>query len=328
MMVVAIVDFLVVTPLDEEWRACRDVLGPFDESSRSDELGDTITYYLRTYPTGNAHYLVTSASMGAMGHTEAALFAHDALKRWSPAGVLLVGIAGSFSRKWHRLGDVVVASEVFGFELGAIDGPQQTPIFRRGRLRVARARARGSWRRQAGCRRDPRSTSSRSPAATRSYARRRARGRSATRSTKRLPQSRWKPRGCSRRSTAAVGPPRSGWCAGSPTTPTRRSTSWTPPLDVVLFPLPPSGGGSRGGPPASRDDIPPFIERQRWTDDQKKGVKGLVRVYGHVADDDLYLPDDMKDTLEEQLRRVNIDPDLFATKVPRGSPPPVVSIGG
>ena len=116
----AFVDFFVATPLDEEWRNLREVLGVQLNEFRG---VDDRTWYLGRCSAGHLDYLIASASMGAStsGQSNAASFTSDLLRAWRPASVILVGIAGSFERSWHALGDVIVPEEVFGYEVGSQD---------------------------------------------------------------------------------------------------------------------------------------------------------------------------------------------------------------
>lgn len=113
----SLVDLLLITPLDEEWRQSRSVL-----KSRPIEVGEgPVTYYLWTInsktPPGAVH-LVTAASMGKMGIANAAGFSKTALETWDPYSIVLLGIAGSLKPAEILLGDVMISEEVFGYEVG------------------------------------------------------------------------------------------------------------------------------------------------------------------------------------------------------------------
>lgn len=117
-----IVDSLVLTPLDEEWRSVMPVLGPDDSAVYTKPVG-SITYSLWTVPfegpAGQGDYLVSGASMGRRtpGQAYAAVFSKQAVDTWKPARVVLLGIAGSLESQRLRLGDVVVAEQIFGYEV-------------------------------------------------------------------------------------------------------------------------------------------------------------------------------------------------------------------
>lgn len=140
----ALIDFLIITPLDEEWRSVQRILcpRPIEKS-----IGP-VTYYLcsQGLQDDRGDYLIAAASMGKMGQTAAGIFTSKALDSWRPAHVVLLGIAGSLRGKKIPLGDVVVSTEFFGYDLGDVVGRPPRFRFRRtghqvGAVLLARARA-------------------------------------------------------------------------------------------------------------------------------------------------------------------------------------------
>ncbi len=126
----AIVDFLLLTPLDEEWRTVRSVLCPNPSNITSRPI-EAITYYLWKQPVNQpphtvGDYLVVAASMGRKtpGEAHAGVFSTHCVNRWNPARVALVGIAGSLEPDRLQLGDVVVSDEIYGYEVGDAEGNQ------------------------------------------------------------------------------------------------------------------------------------------------------------------------------------------------------------
>jgi nucleoside phosphorylase len=117
---VALVDFFIATALVEEWRNLREALGT---RLIENQVEGKRTWYLGHYPSKRGEYLIASASMAAStaGQSNAAAFTADLLSEWRPSSVILVGIAGSFERSWHQLGDVIIPEQVFGYELGTQD---------------------------------------------------------------------------------------------------------------------------------------------------------------------------------------------------------------
>jgi nucleoside phosphorylase len=124
---VAIIDALVLTPLDEEWRSTYPVLCPDVSAAASEPIGP-ITYHLWTASPNRAEvdgrYLVAAASMALRtpGQAHSAAFAKQCVHDWRPARITLLGIAGSLESKRLRLGDVVVADRIFGYEVGDAEG--------------------------------------------------------------------------------------------------------------------------------------------------------------------------------------------------------------
>jgi nucleoside phosphorylase len=131
-----LVDYLLLTPLDEEWRRVRGVLCPNHQNIR-DRWFDTITYYLwkqpvRRPPYAHGDYLVVAASMGleSEGPVRAGVFTSKAVEQWEPDNVVLLGMASSLDYNEHQLGDVVVPDQIYGYEIGHIEGDHVN--FRRG----------------------------------------------------------------------------------------------------------------------------------------------------------------------------------------------------
>ena len=52
-----------------------------------------------------------------MGRVEALNTTKDAINRWKPRYVLLVGIAGGFEENDARLGDILVSDQIIDYEL-------------------------------------------------------------------------------------------------------------------------------------------------------------------------------------------------------------------
>lgn len=68
-------------------------------------------------------------SVSAMGRVKAAVATANALRRWRPSSVLLIGIAGGFAAQGVRLGDILIAEQVVDFELQKVKKPAQSPRF-------------------------------------------------------------------------------------------------------------------------------------------------------------------------------------------------------
>jgi nucleoside phosphorylase len=124
----ALVDYLVLTPLDEEWRTVRGVLCPVPDNVRNKPI-DAITYYLWKEVIdysrdSQGEYLIVAASMGrwTTGQAFAGVFSTQSLNHWKPARIVLVGIAGSLEPDRIMLGDVVVSAKIFGYEVGDAEG--------------------------------------------------------------------------------------------------------------------------------------------------------------------------------------------------------------
>lgn len=120
-----ITDYLVLTALDREWDAAQPILVP--KPKRVSRTGKP-TYYTWTvlFPQDRqapGEYLVAAApmSMWTPGQANAAIFVTASLADWDPNAVVLLGIAGSMEPARIFLGDVVVSSTVYGYEVGTAD---------------------------------------------------------------------------------------------------------------------------------------------------------------------------------------------------------------
>lgn len=117
-----LVDYLLLTPLDEEWRTVRKVLGPKKINTYQT---DPITYYLWKQPVKRpsyavGEYLIVAAPMFRRtgGEAVASVITSHGVGQWKPSRVVLMGIAGSIEPDTLMLGDVVVSDEIYGYEVG------------------------------------------------------------------------------------------------------------------------------------------------------------------------------------------------------------------
>lgn len=114
------VDFLIVTALEEERDALLSKLPGYRKLPPSDE--DVRVYYSANLPVTFADgapgvYRLIVIPLLNMGRVQAAAATSDAIRRWRPRFVLLVGIAGGIAAKEVRLGDVLVSDQIVDYEL-------------------------------------------------------------------------------------------------------------------------------------------------------------------------------------------------------------------
>jgi nucleoside phosphorylase len=113
-------DFVIVTALEEERDA---VLGKLPNPQKLGPFGDDIRVYFSsnlpvTFPDGSAGtYHVIALLLLGMGRVEAATATIDAIRRWNPRHILLIGIAGGIAEEGIRLGDILVSTQVVDYEL-------------------------------------------------------------------------------------------------------------------------------------------------------------------------------------------------------------------
>jgi len=87
------------------------------------------TYHCGTVPITSTDraYRVAVVLLPSVGEIAAANATTDAIVRWKPAYVLMVGIAGGVAQDDLDLGDVVVAEQVVGYEYGKVTGNRIKP---------------------------------------------------------------------------------------------------------------------------------------------------------------------------------------------------------
>lgn len=110
-------DLAILTPLDEEFVEMRSCINVDPPLARKD-MGPVV-YWLGTLRGGVQRYTIALASLGSMGTDETAAFVMQLLSVWKPASIALLGIAGSFRRGDHQLGDVIVSHEIVGYTVAA-----------------------------------------------------------------------------------------------------------------------------------------------------------------------------------------------------------------
>jgi len=113
------VDVVIVTALEEERDAVRARLPNCRQVAPTTD--DVRVYYRSdlpvTFPDGKpGTYSIVLTSLATMGRVQATATTGDAIRRWQPRYVLLVGIAGGISDRDVSLGDVLVSDQVVDYE--------------------------------------------------------------------------------------------------------------------------------------------------------------------------------------------------------------------
>ncbi len=114
------VDFVIVTPLEEERDAVLEKLPGYRRLMPSE---DDIRIYFGihlpvTFPDGSSGtYQVVVMPLLGMGRAQATAATNDAIRRWNPRYVILVGVAGGIEAKGAKLGDVLVPDKIVDYEL-------------------------------------------------------------------------------------------------------------------------------------------------------------------------------------------------------------------
>ena len=115
------IDAVILTVLPEEYQAVCSLISNLNQVSGSDSDRNTYVWQIGSVKcTQNQNeYQVAVGMIGRPGPIESALAATNAIERWHPRYVFLVGVAGGLGNS--RKGDVVIADVVYGYEYGKID---------------------------------------------------------------------------------------------------------------------------------------------------------------------------------------------------------------
>ncbi len=114
------VDFVIITALEEERDALLNKLPGYQLLSPSQE--DIRQYYKVNLPVTflderTGEYSIIVISLLNMGRVQASLATSDAIRRWHPRYVLLLGIAGGVAARRVKLGDVLISDQIADYEL-------------------------------------------------------------------------------------------------------------------------------------------------------------------------------------------------------------------
>lgn len=123
------VDFVIVTALEEERDAVLVKLPEYRQLPPAEE--DIRVYFWAELPAtltdgSKCTYRVVVVPLLGMGRVQAATVTGDAIRRWRPRYVFLVGIAGGFAANQVSLGDVLVSDQIVDYELQklTVQGPE------------------------------------------------------------------------------------------------------------------------------------------------------------------------------------------------------------
>jgi nucleoside phosphorylase len=123
------VDFVIVTALPEEREALLERLPQYQQLPPTG--GDIRTYFKADLPVtfpdnSTGTYRIIVMCLLGMGRVQATMATADAIHRWRPRYVLLVGIAGGIAARKVRVGDILVADQIVDYELQKLtpEGPE------------------------------------------------------------------------------------------------------------------------------------------------------------------------------------------------------------
>lgn len=123
------VDFVLVTALPEERDALLNKLSEYRQLPPTED--DIRTYYQADLPitlsdNSIGKYRVIVMCLLGMGRVQAVTATADAIRRWQPRYILLVGIAGGIAARNIRIGDVLISEQIVDYELQKLtpQGPE------------------------------------------------------------------------------------------------------------------------------------------------------------------------------------------------------------
>ncbi len=122
------VDVVFVTALQDELVALLSKLPNYKRSVSSND--DIRNYFTAQLPIKLANgsmfeYSVVVTPLIGMGRVQASLTTTDAIRRWNPRYVILVGIAGGVAANNVKPGDILIAEQVVDYELQKIRAEEE-----------------------------------------------------------------------------------------------------------------------------------------------------------------------------------------------------------
>lgn len=108
-----LVDFGILAALPEEFITAQEIFGDFKEYTQNADSW----YRMSLKANHGKTYQIVASFQTEMGPLEAQALAVKMMAHWDPAYIILVGIAGTFSKD-VQLGDVVVSQQIFNYDPG------------------------------------------------------------------------------------------------------------------------------------------------------------------------------------------------------------------
>jgi len=120
------VDVVIVTALEKE----RDAVLRHLDSPQRVESKNRVVYKSRLQlEDSNNGYQVLLLCLGGMGNVQSATAVTQGIDVWSPTVIILTGIMGGVEESERFLGDLIIAEQIVGYELGKVDDRGIKPRF-------------------------------------------------------------------------------------------------------------------------------------------------------------------------------------------------------
>lgn len=109
------INVVIITATSVERKAVLDLLKPYPRRKKIlTVFSKSATYYLGQF--GAYKTVVTMCRMGSIGENSATKATEQALRKWQPQAIIMVGIAFGKDSNTQNIGDVLVASEIIFYE--------------------------------------------------------------------------------------------------------------------------------------------------------------------------------------------------------------------
>jgi nucleoside phosphorylase len=134
------VDVVIVTALEKERDA---VLRYLDSPQRIESKNRVVYKFYLQHEDSNSGYWVLLLCLGGMGNVQAAIAVTQAIDVWNPAAIILTGIMGGVEGSDLLLGDLIIAEQIVGYELGKIketETERRFEVLHPARLLIEKAR--------------------------------------------------------------------------------------------------------------------------------------------------------------------------------------------
>ena len=118
------IDVVIITVTDVEKGSVLELLKPYSRRKKLLQVfSESATYYIGKFGAFNT--VVTKCRMGSMGLDSAILATEQALRKWNPRVIIMVGIAFGKDEKEQNIGDVLIASEIISYEPQRVGGNEK-----------------------------------------------------------------------------------------------------------------------------------------------------------------------------------------------------------
>ena len=134
------VDVVIVTALSKERDA---VLRYLDAPQRVESINRVVYKSYLKHEASDNRYRIVLLCFGGMGNVQAATAVTQAIDVWNPSAIILTGIMGGIEGSKRLLGDLIVAEQIVGYELGKIketETERRFEVLRPANLLVEKAR--------------------------------------------------------------------------------------------------------------------------------------------------------------------------------------------